>query len=292
MRNRSNIATAIGIVSLAACVVASPAWAGSSVTFVSGKGSDSGSCASPATPCRTFNYAYGKTNADGEIKTLDAGNFSSVSIAKSITITGVPGASIHMTAAGTAITIDNPDAVVSLRGLEINGRGVGTHGVVVASAKAVSIVDCIVRRVGADGISISPSTGAVSATISDTISSNNGNFGVQFVPGAGASVKATVDHTTTNDNGFAGILVSPGATVMIVDSIANNNAVDGFRASGGATSVLRITRSVATGNPTGLDNVTSATVQSYGYNKIFGNGVDKSGTITVMNPPLEAVKKN
>jgi hypothetical protein len=36
---------------------AAPALALSPVTFVSGKGADGGTCASPAAPCRTFQFA-------------------------------------------------------------------------------------------------------------------------------------------------------------------------------------------------------------------------------------------
>jgi hypothetical protein len=272
---------AVGAIALAA-LGAAPAMAGSAVTFVSGKGTDAGTCASPATPCRTFNFALSQTNANGEIKTLDPAHYGFTSIDKSVTITGVPGAGILMSAPGTAITINNAAAVVSLRGLEINGRGVGTRGITVIKAKAVNIVDCTVRRFGADGISISPAGGAVSATISNTISSDNGNFGIEFVPGSGASVLASVDHTTTNNNGFAGILVSPHATVMISDSIANNNSIDGFRASGDATSKMYLARSVASGNGTGIHNVTSATVKSFGDNKVFGNGTEVDGAVLVV----------
>jgi hypothetical protein len=105
---------------------------------------------------------------------------------------------------------------------------------------------------------------------------------MQFVPGSNGSVKASIDHSTTNDNGFAGVLVSPRARVMIADSFADNNAVDGYRASGDATSVMRLARSVATGNPTGIDNVSGATVQSFGDNKVIGNTTDVSGAVALV----------
>ena len=41
---------------------AAPALALSPVTFVSGKGNDSGSCADPAHPCSTFQFAIGQTS--------------------------------------------------------------------------------------------------------------------------------------------------------------------------------------------------------------------------------------
>ena len=66
---------------------AAPALAASSVTFVSGKGADSGTCASPANPCRSFQFAFGQTSAGGEIKALDPAPYGPVTITNSISIT-------------------------------------------------------------------------------------------------------------------------------------------------------------------------------------------------------------
>lgn len=283
MHHRSFVSALAGFASLAAIAAASPALAGS-VSYVSAKGSDAGNCGVPTSPCRTFAYALTQTNASGEIKVLDPGFYNPVSINKSVTITGVPGTSIAMIAPTTAITINaGANGIVNLRGIDINGQGIGLAGISVITAKAVNIVDCVVRRVGADGISISPESGSVSATISNTISSNNGNFGIQFGPGFGASVKASIDHSTTNDNGFAGVMGSDGVALMITDSNADNNAIDGFRAAGGATSVMRLGRNVATGNSVGINRVTAATVQSFGDNKVVGNTQNSSGAIVTIS---------
>jgi hypothetical protein len=79
-------------VALLPCLGAAPALASSPVTFVSGKGADSGTCASPANPCRTFQFAVGETSPGGEIKALDPAPYGVVVITKSISITGVEGA--------------------------------------------------------------------------------------------------------------------------------------------------------------------------------------------------------
>ena len=85
---------------------AAPALAASSVTFVSGKGADSGTCASPANPCRSFQFAFGQTSAGGEIKALDPAHYGRVTITNSISITGVEGASRTLNSATDAITIN------------------------------------------------------------------------------------------------------------------------------------------------------------------------------------------
>jgi hypothetical protein len=43
------------------------------VTWVSGTGTNAGSCAITA-PCKTFQFAYGQTSANGVINVLSAGN--------------------------------------------------------------------------------------------------------------------------------------------------------------------------------------------------------------------------
>lgn len=283
MRDRSHISAFAAAASLAACFGASPAVAATNaVSFVSGKGSDAGanSCAFPATPCRTFAYALTQTKAAGEIKALDPANYGALTIDRSITITGVPGTSVQTANAGTAVTINAANAVVNLRGIDVDGAGVGTAGVVAYYARVVNIVGCVVRRFANEGVSINGGWDGMSVTISDSISSENGKFGVDIVPGQ-KPVNVAIDHLTTNDNGGAGVRAYPGATVTIVDSSAHNNGGAGYLAVGGLpkTTTMRLGRSVAAGNGVGIQNINAATVQSFADNKVFGNTTDISGVV-------------
>lgn len=283
MRNHSLVSAAIGAASLAACFGASPAMAAAnSVSYVSGKGSDAGanSCASPATPCRTFAHALTQTKAAGEIKTLDPAHYGPLTIDRSITITGVPGTSIRMVNAGDAIVINAANAIVNLRGIEIDGQGVGTVGVAAYYARVLNIVDCVVRRFVNEGVAISGGWDGMSVTIADTISSGNGKFGVDVVPGP-KPVQVSIDHATTNDNGIAGVRAYPNAAVTIVDSFAQNNGSVGYLAVGGfpTMATMRLGRSVATGNQVGVQNINAAIVQSFGDNEVSGNTTNVSGTI-------------
>src|SRR3954452_17098066 len=91
-----------------------PALALSPVTFVSGEGTNSGTCASPATPCRTFQFALGQTSPGGEIKAREPADYGPVTITQSISITGVDGAGIN-TPSGDDITINaGPNDTVNL----------------------------------------------------------------------------------------------------------------------------------------------------------------------------------
>ena len=110
--------TAVAVLTLT-CLVAAPAKANTiPVTYVSGKGTDSGNCSPPANPCRTFQFAVNQTLPGGEVKALDPADYSPVTINKSISITGVVGAGID-TKGGTAITAGATNATINLANLLI-----------------------------------------------------------------------------------------------------------------------------------------------------------------------------
>jgi hypothetical protein len=114
-----------------ACLGAAPADAASQVTFVSGKGTDT--CASSATPCRTFQFAIGQTNAGGEVKALDPAGYGGIVITQLITITGVEGASINHLS-GDDITINaGPIDVVAFSHLILDGGKLAGRGIVLNS---------------------------------------------------------------------------------------------------------------------------------------------------------------
>ena len=78
---------------LAPVLLAPPASAQATRTWVSGVGDDANPCSRTA-PCKTFAGSISKTAAGGEINCLDPGGFGALTITKSITIsceTGTAG---------------------------------------------------------------------------------------------------------------------------------------------------------------------------------------------------------
>jgi hypothetical protein len=261
---------------LLACLGAAPALALSPVTFVSGKGADSGSCASPAAPCRTFQFALGQTNPGGEIKARDPAGYGPVTITKSISITGVEGAGIFQTANANAITINaGPSDSINLSQLILDGFESATNGVVLNSGGSLTTTDCVVRNFRGDGIDLVP-TGATAFLIADTIVSDNGQTGIRIVPEGAGSVKGTLDHVLVN-KATEGIELDGLPTVFVVDSTVANNANIGINLGG---AVLRLAHSAVTGNRFGVAHGVFATAESAGDNFINGNGTDLSGTLT------------
>src|SRR4051812_38363703 len=130
-------------------------------TWVSGVGDDANPCSRTA-PCKTFAGAISKTAAGGEINCIDPGGFGGVTITKSLTIKcqytegGVLVASTNAIVVNAAATDK-----VTLRGLDINGTGVGAPvslvGVKVLSAAQVDIIDCEIYQFKA-GVAVVPTS--------------------------------------------------------------------------------------------------------------------------------------
>lgn len=279
MKLASSLAITGAIVSLS-CLEAAPARALSFVTFVSGKGSDSSNnCSVQASPCRTFQHALGQTIAGGEIKALDPANYFPVTISKSLTITGVDGAGILRGAAGPAITINaGASDVVNISNLTIDGFKTATYGILVNSAGSLTIRNCTVQNFTGHGIFFFQTT-ATRFLIADTAVADNGNVGVLVYPQGGYSAQGVLDHLSAIRNSN-GIIISRTGTgnvdVTVVDSVASDNATNGFLAKGGTT--LRLSHSTVTRNRTGINS--EFAVRSAGNNFVTGNQTDVLGTIT------------
>jgi hypothetical protein len=183
---------AAGVLLSLSCLGATPALALSPVTFVSGKGSDTGTCASPASPCRSFQFAIDQTSAAGEVKALDPAHYGAMIIAKSISITGVEGAGRTLNLTKDAITINaGPNDRINLSHLTLDGVKVASHGIVLNSGGSLTISHCIVRNFVIHGILLQP-TGKTQFLISDTLVSDNSIRGIIVIP-QGGSAQGTLD---------------------------------------------------------------------------------------------------
>jgi hypothetical protein len=261
---------------------ASPTQATSPVTFVSGNGIDSGTCASPGTPCRTFQFALGQTSPGGEIKARGPADYGALTITKSISITGVDGASINR-GSGDHITINaGPNDTINLSHLTLDGFKTAGNGIVLNSGGSLTIIHCVVRNFTDQGIGLLP-TGLTKFLIGDALISDNSGTGIAVSPQGAGSTQGTLDHISANKNsqgitatGFAtsGVLID----VSVVDSMVTSNFVFGFGV--GPKGLLRLVRSAAVLNNTGVFINTGATAESAGDNFINGNGTDLSGTFT------------
>jgi hypothetical protein len=120
-------------IALALSMVAAVVHAQPARTWVSGVGNDLGQC-SRTDPCRNLAAAIHKTAAGGEISILDPGGYGSVTITKSITISGdgTLGSILHTNTQGIIVNITSAADVakrVVLRNLSFNGAGSGLNAI-------------------------------------------------------------------------------------------------------------------------------------------------------------------
>ena len=204
--------------------------------------------------------------------------------------------------------------VVSLRGLTIEGGGVGNYGIVFNSGKSLFIDNCTVERFNrfhtfpeGTAILIQPTSGTMTFAIKNTTVSYNQTYGIAFSSIDGPTTAATIliDQVTVIGNGEgvngAGIVMATAgsARVSIVSSTVSANTTG---ISVGTTVSASIDNVNITGNDTGiyaggpafvfLGRSTVENNASYGIynttypnsfythqnNHINGNGTDIHGT--------------
>jgi hypothetical protein len=263
---------------LLAAISASPANAGVSRAWVSGHGTDAAGCGAPTSPCRSLQYVVSNIIApSGEIDILDPAGYGTVTIpfALSIINDGVGTAGVQEgDQYDAAITISaGASDNVTLRGLNIDGLGTGGVGILFKSGGSLTIVNCVVRHFALEGIDFSPTSGSTRVSISNTIVSDNGYYGIILAASGAVIVEGVISQTTTNDNGYTGIyLDSSSANVIatVVDCVAFNNASYGFTSNGTGADML-LGHSVAAGNIYGVYITGGGTAHSYGDNKLGGN---------------------
>jgi len=228
-----------------------------SKVWVAYYGFDSGACGNINAPCATFQQAHNNVAAGGDVGVLTPGDYGSgagaaLNISKSINVTndGTGEASIQTSFFGQGIFIDaGVGGVVSLRGLVIDGQGIGDDGIHIQGASAVHIQNCVIRNFqssgGGVGIFLVPEHNT-QLFVSDTIIFNNGSVarsgGIWIRPflsnGINGSANVVLDRVRLENN-VRGLWVDgsassgAGSHVIIRDSVVSGNAADGILATSG-----------------------------------------------------------
>ena len=285
-----------------------PAHAQATRTWVSGVGDDANPCSRTA-PCKTFAGAISKTARGGEISVLDPGGFGNVTITKSITINGTPGAgygSILVPAASTGIIINIIDPadtrrVVRLNWLDINGAGTAANGMRILSnltGTSVIIENTIIDgytgrgisderpnggNLALNNVSISNSIGpgiAMAASTSGQIVASLNNVRIDGTPlaiSAANRVRANMRDLTLSHNTI-GVQTSGVDNILNIDNMMVSFSGSGVLGSAGST--VRISNSVITQNLNGL-NVSGGSIVSMSGNSVTGNTTNGAFASTV-----------
>ena len=270
----------------AAALLASPANAQATRTWVSGVGDDVNPCSRTA-PCKTFAGAISKTAINGEINCLDPGGFGTVTITKSLTIdchevfasalaSGTTGIIINV-ATGNA---DDPQRTVRLRNININGAGasgaVGTRtgliGIRILSAATVFIDDVLISDFTQQGINDVRGVGG-ELYVTNTIVRNNTLSGI-VVNGTGTGVNAMLDNVKLLNNGF-GLAVGGTNSAVVRRSVISGNAT-GIEVD--PNGVVSVDNSSISGNDNG--------VQTFGTIRLSNNDIFRNGTAFINNSAI------
>jgi hypothetical protein len=289
------------------CLTGSLALGASNRTWVSGGGTDSGTC-TRSTPCATFAFALMQTNAGGEIDALDSGDFGNgavLAITQSVSIVadGVLGG--ILVTSGNAITVSiGANDVVVLRGLTIDSVGSSGTAIQFSSGGALHIESCTISNFST-GIAVFDGGHVF---IKDTIVRNNRDLGIDVHPTSATTVTASLDNVRLEGNGFGSnnLALSAGdgtnisvrnsvvagnafglqaassgraAVINLESSIVSGNAHTGIL-SGGSSATINITNVTVVNNSTGL-STTGGQIVSFGNNKIASNTTNGSPTKTI-----------
>jgi len=240
-----------------------PAQAQRARVFVSVTGNDANPCTA-GSPCKTFQAAHDAVLAGGEISVLDTGGYGTLIINKAVSIVAVGvEASIAIPSGGTGITINALSTdKVALRGLTIDGGGVGFGGISFNSGQSLTIDDCVVRGTTNDGFDFrSEATTPQTLTVSNSRFYDTGRIGLAVIAFSSGATSVSIDRTRFSGNASAGLDVDGSfgtgpLTATVTDSVSANNGNRGILVgtiTGHSPVNVSLTRTQVLGNSTGLE---------------------------------------
>jgi hypothetical protein len=258
---------------LAALLVAGPAFAQASRTWVSGVGDDAHPCSRTA-PCKTFAGAISKTVAGGEISVLDPGGFGGLTITKAITIDG-NGQIAGVLSAGTSGFIVNAAATdnVVLRNLSFEGVSSSQTGIRYIAGKSVTIDNVSIRGYSR-GISFDGGS-AVTGRLRIVDSHLEANTtGIHLQPSANSTVVATIARSQVVNNG-TGLRAQSGSKAAIAASTfagSTTAGIDVFAPTATAAATVSVDGSLVSGNTVGLRSQQAESLLIVGNSTVSDNG--------------------
>jgi hypothetical protein len=295
---------------------ASLAQAQATRTWVSGVGDDANPCSRTA-PCKTFAGAISKTANGGEIDAIDPGGYGQVTITKSITLDGGGGqgfASI-LVSSGNGVNVNASGASVTIRRLSFQGVGASANrGISATNVANLNIEDVTIQGMVNEAVFVNLSSGA-NVNVRDCTFRINGSAGgangaglrvttSDATQGAGHTVYLSVVNTTSDSN-TEGYRIENNVRATIFNSVASNNALNGFDSFPGAqTSEVNLESCVSANNKQwgvvvfdrgtfrlsnttvgnnvqiGLNANGTGAILTYSNNKVQGNGSNGSFTGT------------
>jgi hypothetical protein len=201
-------------------------------TWVSRNGTINSIC-DISNPCSTFQQAHDLTQPSGVINCLDSGDFGPIVITKSITIrctAVIAGISTFAAPNNQAIQVaPGPTGVVVIDGLDLDGRGAGSFGIMVISGLKVSIANTRINRFINTGIIHQTSTAGGHVFIDDSKIVGNA-VGVS----AFSNSITSLTNTSVVASSVRSLQINDSATIIgVQNSIINDSPVGIYNPNGG-----------------------------------------------------------
>lgn len=208
-----------GIGAVLMLLVQSNPAAAAAVTYAAPFGNDANPC-TRSQPCKTMQGAFDKTDAGGEIFTLEPGSYGPLNAFKAITITGVDGASVDQ------VYIDaGAQDVVALTRLHFEAQA--NAALRFHNGKKLLVDECLMDSNGHYGFSVDPTKTSPQVIISNCRITNN-DVGLRITPQNGKAVSVTLNNVQVTFNTSEGILSQQKAVTILNNStiIYNSVAID------------------------------------------------------------------
>jgi hypothetical protein len=262
-------------------------------TWVSGVGDDANPCSRTA-PCKTFTGALSKTAAGGEISALDPGGYGTVTITKSITISG-DGTLANILASSTTGVVVNAgvnDKVI-LRNLSIEGARTGLSGIRFAVGRELIVENCSINNFTQNGINVDMASGNATMLISnssflDYENATGTSVGLRLLP-AGSTANLKVSVVNSRLHAIDSAIVADGNTTLsVMNSVVSSN-IAGVVGLGSAKMLLH--NADITNNGTALISTASSEI-SLSSSAMTHNTVGASANNLIISFGNNAIRNN
>jgi len=236
---RIDSALSIAAITFSLAAGSTPAAATTQRAFVATSGNDANASlnCSRVSPCRSFAIAIGVTDPGGSVVVLDSGGYGPVTVTTSVAIVAPPGVQAAITAAAgqAGIVVNAPGVSVTLRGLYLEGKGIGSDGIQfhVRDNSTLFVENVVVDGFASNGISMVRGVALEHATLAvkDSEIRNNGASGIYGTNGNPGDPpplgSILIDNTHLTHNAH-GIVIDGGIALIrncvIVDSLINDGS--------------------------------------------------------------------
>jgi hypothetical protein len=221
-----------------------PAGATGNILYVSGSGTDTGDCTSPASACATITYALTQANPGDTIEvsgTID--DNPTVNIAVTITqMSGGNPAVVNGGSNGSVFVIASKQGIeVTLDGLTLeNGESSDGGGIAIYGNSTLTVTDSVISgntaSGGGQGGGIynggNSTLNVVDSTVSGNTDSAGGQGGGIYNDGTVTVTNATVAANTAEGGGQGAGIYSDGTANVTDSTVSGNTAPDGGQGAG------------------------------------------------------------